>query len=130
MPSTQTPCSTACSRIRICEGRSPLPYSAQQTDVAIFTKTNVDRGIRVRQTSKNWQSSTNGRPSSGQPTFSRSRKCRKRKPPLFHPARHRRKGVVQRRTDGFHGSHNGKRNAARDNGVFDGGGAALTFQKK
>src|SRR4051812_36387655 len=32
MPSTQTMCSIACSRIRICEGRSALPYSAQRTD--------------------------------------------------------------------------------------------------
>jgi hypothetical protein len=51
----------------------------------------------------------------------------RRKPALFHPARHRRKGVAQRRTDQFHRSHNHKRNTARNNGIFDGGGAALTF---
>jgi len=31
--------------------------------------------------------------------------------------------------NGFHASHNGQRDAARDNGIFDGGGAALTLQK-
>src|SRR5882757_8337918 len=29
----------------------------------------------------------------------------RRKPPLIEPGRHRREGVVQRRTDGFHASH-------------------------
>jgi len=39
------------------------------------------------------------------------------------------KGVVQRRANGFHASHNGQRDGRRDNGIFDGGGAALTLQK-
>src|SRR5262249_58503370 len=61
--------------------------------------------------------------------FSRSRQSRKREPALFHAAGHGGKGVVQRRTDGFHSSHDRKCNAARNDRVFDSGGAALTFQK-
>src|SRR5262245_16298014 len=49
----------------------------------------------------------------------------RRRPRLFHGARHGRIEFVQRRADGFHGGHNGDGNAARDNGVFNGGCAAL-----